>query len=532
MNGPAMVPMPTVCSLDHMVASADATATQAGIRTLASGGNAVDAAIATNAVLAVTAPHLCGMGGDLFALVHVPGHARPFVLDASGRAGSGADPDQLRAAGHHDMPFKHDIASVTIPGCVDGWLALHARFGGLGLDQVLAPAIAYAESGFACSPLLAASVASNLRPRPAPGADELVAQAHAAGDLVRRPGVALALRAIVAEGRSGFYGGPFGAGLVALGAGQYSVEDLARPLADWVEPIGLPAWGRTVWSVPPTSQGYLTVSSAWMAAQLDLPDDPTDARWPHLLIEAALAAGHDRPDVLFDGADPSALLSVSRLGPRLRAIDPDRASRPAIGAADGDTTYLCAVDRDRMGVSLIQSNASGFGSHLFEPSTGINLHNRGLGFSLQPGHPAELAPGRRPPHTLAPALVTGPDGTLELVLGTQGGDAQPQILLQLLARLLGLGESPARAVGSRRWVLTGAATGFDTWRAAGGPVVSVEAGAPRDWFDGLQQRGHDVRSGRAFDHSFGHAQVIQLDPRGVLLGAADPRAVIGSAAGI
>ena len=181
-----------------------------------------------------------------------------------------------------------------------------------------------------------------------------------------------------------------------------------------------------------------------------------------------------------------------------------------------------------MGVSLIQSNAAGFGSMLFEPRTGINLHNRGIGFSLSPGHPAEYGPGRRPPHTLAPALVTRADGSLRAVLGTMGGDAQPQVLLQVLTRLLRHGETPAQAITAPRWRIAPGLTGFDTWLPGGGAAsLDVEQGAP--WADGLGSRGHDVNV-TPYGSAFGHAHLIEV-AGGVLGGAADPRALISSAGG-
>ncbi|WP_449061316.1 gamma-glutamyltransferase [Planomonospora algeriensis] len=198
-------------------------------------------------------------------------------------------------------------------------------------------------------------------------------------------------------------------------------------------------------------------------------------------------------------------------------------------AAPGDTTYLCAVDGDGMGVSLIQSNAAGFGSLLFEPRTGINLHNRGIGFSLVPGHPAEYGPGRRPPHTLLPALVTRPDGSLRSVGGTMGGDGQPQIMLQLLTRLLLHGREPGEAVAAPRWRLGTGGTGFDTWNAPDEVVVEVEEGGP--WGEGLARRGHPVAA-LPYGSAFGHAHLIDVLPSGVLAGAADPRSVIGAAAGL
>jgi gamma-glutamyltranspeptidase/glutathione hydrolase len=262
-----------------------------------------------------------------------------------------------------------------------------------------------------------------------------------------------------------------------------------------------------------------------------VPDDPDDPRWAHLLVEAARAAGHDRPAVLHEHADGGALVEAIRR--RSASIDADRAGSFGVPTLDGDTTYLCSAghgpDGRRMAVSLIQSNASGFGSHLVEPRTGINLHNRGLGFNLVSGHPAELRPGRRPPHTLSPAIATsGPD--LAAVLGTMGGDAQPQILLQLAVRLFHHRQSPQRAVDAGRFVLRGPSTGFDTWATAA-PLVLVEGHASPAWVDGLRERGHVVELGPPWDSGFGHAHAITVDRDEMYAGAADPRARIGSVAG-
>jgi gamma-glutamyltranspeptidase/glutathione hydrolase len=514
-----------------MVAAADQLATQAGLAALTAGGNAVDAAIATNAAIAVTGPHLCGMGGDLFALVQRAGD-RPVALDATGRAASGSDAAALRDEGHVVMPFRHDVRSVTVPGCVDGWVALHERFGRLALTDVLAPAITLAEGGFPASPLLVASLAL-LDDAAREQLAELAGQADRPGAVVRRPGAGRALRAIAELGRDGFYGGEFGRGLLAIGAGHFTPEDLARRQADWVEPLGVEVWGHGLWTMPPASQGYLVLAAAWVAERLPLPDDPADPRWAHLLVEAALAVSHDRPEVLHDRADGAALVAPERLAPLVDGIAADSVPirRGARAVHDGDTTYLCVVDDERTGVSLIQSNASGFGSWLVEPSTGINLHNRGLGFSLEPGHSAEVAPGRRPPHTLSPLLVTGPDGRLRVTVGSMGGDAQPQIVLQVVTRLLRHGQSPAAAVAAGRWALHAGVTGFETWTAATPPTVLVEGHAPTAWDEGLTGLGHTVTRTDAFDRGYGHAHAIVVEPDGLLAGAADPRARIGSAAG-
>lgn len=516
----------TVTGDRGMVSSVDARATAAGVDVLRAGGSAADAAIATNAVLAVTAQHLCGLGGDLFALVQpAAGSAAPDALVAVGAAGSGADPARLRDQGHTHLPRRGDIRTVTVPGCVDGWLALHERYGRLPLADLLAPARRHATEGFAASAPMAAAAA---RIHGLAGAGDYHRPGGLQpGDRVTRPLVGRTLAAIADRGRDGFYAGALGEGLVSLGGGLFTADDLTRPHARWARPVGRPAWDHTIWTAPPPSQGYLIPAAAWIADGLALPDDPDDPAWPHLLVEAARWAGHDRPAVLHEHADGEALAALDRLAGHRSAIDVDRRTAPQAPAAAGGTTYLCAVDADGLGVSLINSNAAGWGAHLVVPGTGVFLQNRGLGFSLAAGHPAEYGPGRRPPHTLAPALVTGPDGALRAVLGTMGGDSQPQIVLQLLARLLAAGQSAGRAIGAPRWYLgTG---GFDVW--SGDPaedVVSLERGAPDGWAAGLRRRGHTVRSDA---DPVGHAHAIVRAPGGRLTGAADPRAVVGLAAG-
>jgi gamma-glutamyltranspeptidase / glutathione hydrolase len=522
----------TVHAPTGMVATVDHLASSAGVAALRAGGNAADAALAAGAVLAVTNQHQCGMGGDLFALVHEPG--RPVAaLCAAGRAGSGSDALQARAEGLDRLPFHGDVRAVTVPGCVDGWLALHRRFGRLALSQVLEAAITYAATGFPVSRLLAGSAPVILE---LDGAEDYLHPAMAAGGrlppgtLIRRPGVAGALETIVAEGRTGFYRGRFGEGLLRLGGGLFRPEDLDRDQAEWVEPLKVTVWGHDVLTPPPPSQGYLTLAAAAVAEGLDLPDDPGDPAWPHLLAETARAVGRDRDAVLADGADGAALLAPERLDAARAAVDPTHRAGAAPLTAGGGTTVCCAVDRARMGVTLIQSNASGWGAHLVEPATGVFLHDRGIGFMLDHGHPAELAPGRRPPHTLAPAIVIRPDRSLRAVLGTMGGDSQPQIVLQVLARLLVHGQAPGRAVGAGRWAL-GSSGGFETWSGDGPGWVAVEAHAAPGWDAGLAARGHDVRrSPHAIDHAFGHTQVIDATD-GVLSGVADPRALDGAAAG-
>ncbi|MEJ7583922.1 MAG: gamma-glutamyltransferase [Acidimicrobiales bacterium] len=397
-----------------LVCSVDRLASEAGAAALGRGGNSVDAAIAASAALAVTTPHMCGMGGDLFALVHGPatGAATPLALNASGRAGSGADPERLRAEGRTTMPFRGDVRSAPVPGCVDGWLALHDRLGTLALPDVLAPAIALAEEGFEPSPLLTFMLPGL---GGVTGCDELVEAAPAVGLQLRRPGPARLLRAVATGGRDAFYGGEFGARLLEVGAGEYTAEDLAAPSADWVDGLALDVWGQRVWTVPPNSQGYLSLAAAWIAERVGLPGGPVGPagdEWAHATVESARLAGHDRPNVLHEGADGAALLDPVRLASLADHFDPDGVAVLPDQTRGGGTIYLCASDADGNGVSLIQSNASGFGCHVAVPGTGVLLHNRGVGFNLAPGHPAEYGPRRRPPHPL-PALVTGLDGSLQ-----------------------------------------------------------------------------------------------------------------------
>jgi len=529
--------------LRGMVAAADQLAASAGLGMLARGGSAADAAVATGAVMAVVGPHLCGLGGDVLAMVAPPG-TPPEALLSVGRAGAGSDPARLRAEGMTVMPLRGDIRSVPVPGAVDGWLALHGRHGRLPLDEVLGPAIELADDGFAASIMLA--LASHLV-HALPGAGELCpAGPLEVGQRVRLPGIARTLRAIAHDGRAAFYDGEFGRGLLGLGAGHFAPSDLAISSATWCTPLRLPAWGHVLWTVPPPSQGYLTLAGASVAEASGLGPDPDDPRWAHVLVEAWRAVGHDRPAVLFDGAEGDALLAADRLAAAAARIDPDRAGPPDVAPGrgtvgprvaqmgEGDTTHLCALDADGLGVSLTQSNALDFGSHLIEPATGVFLHNRGVGFSLVAGHPAEITPGRRPPHTLSPMLATAPDGSLTHLVGAMGGDAQPQIIVQLLARLLCARQDPAAAVSAPRLTLDAPSAGpFRLWWGDDLTVL-VESDAPAAWPDGLTQRGHRVRAIRAFDPvAVGCAQIIAVeagaDGSRRLVGASDPRSPEGDA---
>ncbi|MEM9608698.1 MAG: gamma-glutamyltransferase [Actinomycetota bacterium] len=523
-----LTPSVTVRAPSGMVCSVDHLASAAGVEMLRDGGSATDAAIASSAVLAVTSQHMCGLGGDLFALVHDGGEA-PLALNASGRAGSGADAQRMRSDGHRVMPLRGDVRSAPVPGVVDGWATLHEAAGELPLATVLAPAIRYAADGFPASATLAGSWD---RIRDVPGNDDYAAVAPIRpGTIIRRPGAAAVLQQLVDGGRDAVFGGDYGRDLLDVGEGEYSAADLQRSQAEWVTPLSVDAFGSTIWTVPPNSQGYLALAGTAVASRLPLPDDPDDPAWAHLMAEAAKQVGQDRSAVLHDRADGAALLSDVRLDAAVDAIDPARAAALAVPAAGGGTIYLCAVDAQRRGVSLIQSNASGWGAHIVLPRTRIFLHDRGIGFSLRPGHPAEYGPGRRPPHTLAPTIVTGGDRRLRAVVGTMGGDAQPQIVQQLLVRLLHHGESPATAIGAGRWMLSPSdANGFDTWADPSGLQLALEGHASATWAAGLAERGHPVDLRPPWPGGFGHAHAIVVED-GHLAGAADPRSLSGAAQG-
>jgi gamma-glutamyltranspeptidase / glutathione hydrolase len=493
-------------------------ASQVGAGVLAAGGNAVDAAVAANAVVGVVLPDTCGPGGDLFALVHRPGDPAPATLNASGRAGSGADPDRIRRAGHATLPL-HGPEAVTVPGCVDGWEALLTRFGTWSLGDVLAPAIAVAADGFTVSPELSASLGATAEllsgQRSAvdlyPGG-----RAAAPGSTVRRAGLAATLRTIAEQGRSGFYGGTVGAAITAATGGLVTADDLATVQADWVEPVGLVVHGWDGWTIPPNSRGYVTLAAGWLAERTA--SSPGSALHTHHLIEAYRAVAAESVDLVADpGRTPLSaadLVSVDRLRRLLDAIDPDTAGAwPSPAPAVGGTTYLCCRDGNGLGVSLIQSNFHGIGSGLSAGDTGVFLHNRGAGFCLVPGHPNELGPGNRPAHTLSPTLWTA-GGELRMLLGTRGGSFQPQILLQMVDHLLGTGLGSAEAIRQPRWVVDDEATD----RSA----VHVESRTAHEVVAGLEARGHSVSSAGPWEVGWGPVAVISLDGE-TITGAADPR---------
>jgi gamma-glutamyltranspeptidase / glutathione hydrolase len=516
------------------VASPHHLASAAGQAVLADGGNAVDAAVAANLVLAVVTPYHCGVGGDLLAIVW---DGRATGVMSIGRAPAGATPEAIRAAiaaGHGGDPARSlpgtggmptfGALPVTVPGAVAGWWHLLDRWGSRGFDAVAAPAIRLARDGFPVSAHGAAHVAA-ARPALAtqPGWADHYGRMRA-GERFVQPELAATLGTIAAEGPDVVYAGPIGeriaATLQADGA-TLTLDDLAAHRVEEVDPLVGRYRDVEVLELPPPTQGVTALTALGIvAARGPLPDDLHLAT--HLQVEAVRAALADRQEHLADPdrmtTTPAALLAPDRLAAVAAGIDPDRAAPwPPARPAPGGTAYLCAADGDGLLVSLIQSNFVGFGSGVVVPGTGIGLHDRGAHFSLDPDDPACIGPRRRPPHTLIPALALR-DGAPWLVFGTMGGDGQPQTHVQLLGQLVDRGVDVQAAIDAPRWVVD----------VADGSLA-VEARAPADLVRALTDRGHAVRLLAPYDHLAGHAHAIEVTAAGYA-GGTDPRcegAVLG-----
>ncbi len=503
-------------------------ATAAALRVMQAGGTAADAVIAANAVLAMVLPTTCGIGGDLFAIVHAPGMEQPEVLNASGRGGSGLDATRLRDAGHTQIPYTGP-ESVSVPGAVDGWEALSERHGRLSLQAVLADAITFGMEGFEVSIELSvelARLADSLRGQPSAVALYPQDTAPATGAMLRRHDLATTLQAIAANGRSALYEGEVAAAIAHATEGILTTEDLSANTVDWVKPIGLDVLGLRGWTVPPNSQGYLTLAAAWLVEALAPPRDVSDPRFHHAVIEAYRAVAWERDDLIADAGhlpSPDRLLDPTRLTARLEEIDRARVTPwPATQASPGGTAYFCAIDSAGMAVSCIQSNYAGIGSRISAGTTGIFLHNRGAGFNLIPGHPNEAATGKRPLHTLAPSLWTRGTDTA-LVLGTRGGHQQPQYLVQMASAMLYVGLTAPEAQAIPRWHIEDESSSDKS-------VVTVEAGMPEQVVTGLTAMGHALTQGPSLPPGWGPVGVISID-RGIRTAAADPRVSTATADG-
>jgi gamma-glutamyltranspeptidase/glutathione hydrolase len=522
-----------------MVVTPHPLATRAGVDALRAGGSAVDAAVAANAVLAVVYCHSCGLGGDAFALVWSPTDRRLHAFNGSGRAPARLTPELVRGRGHDQMPVRGPLP-ITVPGAVDAWEQLVARFGRRSLAEALSPAAEVAADGSALTRLSASSIARSAEFM-APDAVRTFqpdGRPLAAGETLRQPLLAETLLAIADGGADAFYRGEIAAEIarsVAQAGGVVAAGDLADHHGDWVEPISTSYRGVEVATTPPNSQGI----TALMA--LDVLTALTDAGWPglpaaaplaadasldadrtHAQLEALKVAWSERDRCVGDpdrSCDPAALLGRDHAARLAARLDPRRAQRfvPQTPPGGG-TVFLTAADADGMMVSLIQSNWMGFGSGIMGGRTGVMLHNRGNYFSLDPASPNALSPGARPLHTLTPMMLVR-DGRPWMTLGSMGGDGQPQYMVQLINGLIDDGLDPQQAVDRPRFVAEVEARHLPL------RSVAIEAdGATDALLTDLRARGHEVRTIEPQTSAVGWAQVIRREPDGSYLGGADPRA--------
>jgi gamma-glutamyltranspeptidase/glutathione hydrolase len=513
-----------------MVAASHPLAAQAGLDILRQGGNAADAAITTAAVLNVTAPASTGVGGDCFALYFDAQTAQITALNGSGRAPAALRLEDLRAQGFTTMPARSAYA-VTVPGAVRGWEDLLKRHGRMTLGETLADAIYYAREGFPVSPVVGASWASPasetlLRQRPyaqdyLPGG-----RVPAVGQRVRLPDLARTLQAIADGGANAFYTGEIAASIVDTlqeYGGVMILEDLKGHRSTWHTPIETDYRGITVYECPPNGQGLVALQALNIAEGWALGDMAwSDPERLHLMIEAVRLAFADAhryiADMAMSEVPVEALLDKTYAAERRHLVAPDR-SMPSVSwglpSPGSDTVYLSVVDGQRNACSFINSLYMGFGSGIVAKGTGVFLQNRGANFSLEPGHPNALMPGKRPYHTIIPGMATR-NGVLWASFGVMGGFMQPQGHFQVISAMVDDDLNPQEALDRPRFCLMD-----------GDPQgeVALEDGIPPATIARLAELGHAVRpvSGAA-RALFGGGQIIRHDAEtGVLYGGSEPR---------
>ena len=524
-----------VLARNGVIATSQPLASAAGLQVMQEGGNAIDAAVTAAAVLAVVEPTMTGIGGDVFAIVYDAKTKQLRGLNSSGRAGTKADADMLVAKGNKTMPGRGPYP-VTVPGALAGWVELLEKHGTISLERALAPAIRYARDGYPVSEIIAEqwqAAEKKLSQDPAAAA-VFLPNGHAPkpGDVFRNPDLARTLEQVARGGRDVFYKGAIANAIaddMQARGGFITAADLAAHKADWVEPIGTNYRGYDVYEMPPNTQGFVALEMLNLLEGYDIRSlGHNTAEYLHLLVEAKRIGFADRAAYL---ADPDhvpphvlkAMISKDYAAKRRKEIDLLKAAaeyKPgtfASGTASpdaffdgrdlGDTVYLAAADGKGNAISFINSLFDTFGAGIVVPGTGIALHNRGAGFTLEQGHPNRLAPGKRPFHTLVPAFLMK-DGKPLMPFGVMGGDNQAQAHVQVVVNMVDFGMNVQDAGDAAR-----VRHGGDGIAAESGIVEAVRAA--------LVKRGHKVRDGRG---AMGGYQAVFIDPKtGVLMGGSDPR---------
>ena len=517
----------TVHATHGMVATSQPLAAMAGLRVLMDGGNAVDAAVATAATLNVVEPMSTGVGGDVFALIWKAADKEVLALNGSGRAPMAATIEDLQAKGHRRMPAFGPL-SVSVPGTVHGWEVLLKSEGTMTLADALAPAIDYAENGFPVSDIIGFQWKQQEDKLAAlPSGQEMLVNGRAPreGDLMRLPTLARTLRAVAEGGSEAFYTGPIAAAMadfVQEQGGWLSEQDLAAHRSDWDEPISTDYRGVTCWECPPNGQGIIALEALNIVEGFDVAGmGPQSVDRYHHLIEATRLGFADAFEYLADPRCAEVPIDgwISKEYARWRRtlIDPERAmdSAPYGRMVPGsDTVYISVIDGAGNACSLINSVFANFGSGLVAPGTGIVLHNRASLFSAVPGHPNALTGGKRPFHTIIPAMATR-DGELWLSYGVMGGFMQPQGHLQVITNMVDFGMDAQDALNALRFQIAG-------------DGVWLEGDVDQDVVTGLHRRGHRVNvmhgPQRGGAGGMGGGQIISRDPdSGVLSGGSEPR---------
>lgn len=511
----------SVHAKNGMVASSQPLATLAGVTILMQGGNAIDAAIATTAVLGVVEASSLGIGGDAFCLFYSAKEKQIKALDASGRSPYAASLEFCRKSGFKEMP-QRGIHSVTVPGAVHGWATLLDSYGTKKLSDVLQAAIRYAAEGFPVAELTAEQwkeSESRLKADEGAAINYLVnGRPPRARENFRNPRMAATLKRVAAEGADYFYKGEVAKKIVRCSerlGGLFSLKDFADHRSDWGEPITANYRGYDIYEMPPATQGFVALEMLKILEGFDLKNTGTQsADTLHLMIEAKKLAFADRDRYLSDRdfmkGSVDQFFSMRRVE-KLRAQI--RMDRTAVTYDDfpagADTEYVAAADSEGNLVSFIQSNFMGFGSGVVEPETGIILQNRGHLFSLDEDHPNCIGPHKRCVHTLMPGMLFK-DGKPYVALGLKGGHVQPQVQVQIISNLIDLGMTPQAAISAPRF------------NHIEGLKVGLEPGIVASVKDDLSHRGHQIVTGNP--ESFGGAHAILIDPEsGAFVGGSDPR---------